>query len=503
MKKINFLISVMVVIMMLASVAVQASGSLTVTTDVFTGIITVSTTFGTCPNEPVSLEIIPADVTKEELIVSSDALQTSLGKITYFKQTNADSYGHASFTFPLKNSGEYLVRTHAMSNIGDAVEQVVDYVTPSDASEVWDNLVSNPSENLPVLLKILDVRDALVLSMASDENLIHEIEGYSSIGSFTKENVNSLIAKIKSDCEDITFLRNVLAEIDNAGNTTLINSIVTNSEKAEILGLTSDIMTRYYTLKNTKIADNAVVGKTYLTPEEFRADFIDGIVLAEKAQSENQPNTTPPKIPSSGGVGGGSLGSSASVPSVMPPVSQDTHSFTDISDVSWAEEAIVALYNEGIISGKSKHEFAPNDNITREEFVKIALGVMGIEPNPGIVAFSDVDASSWYAPYVNAALSAGIVSGYSDTQFGVGEYITRQDVAVILNRIHNFSNVNVSTPFSDSNDISDYAKSAVEKLSGAGIINGSESKFMPKSNCTRAEAACMVYRMMSLMKEGK
>ena len=86
--------------------------------------------------------------------------------------------------------------------------------------------------------------------------------------------------------------------------------------------------------------------------------------------------------------------------------------------------------------------------------------------------------------------------------FGVGDFVTRQDVAVILDRIHKISASGNAVSFSDSADISDYASDAVGRLSAAGVINGSDGKFMPKSNCTRAQAACMVYRMMSLM-EGK
>ena len=48
--------------------------------------------------------------------------------------------------------------------------------------------------------------------------------------------------------------------------------------------------------------------------------------------------------------------------------------------------------------------------------------------------------------------------------------------------------------FSDADEISDYAKDAVEKLSAAGIINGDESgKFNPKQSATRAETAKILW----------
>ena len=502
MVKRKILISVAVLIaMMLASVGVQASSGMTVTTDIFSGVCKVVARFDAGADKPASLEIIPSTLDKSELNTSNNDLQDALKLITYADQNNCNSDGTVSFSFKLSSSDTYLIRVRSMKSGEAILTETVDYISLGDIENIWNNLILNPYDNLSKFLEIFEVKDETLLSMSKDDVLMNAISSYDSLGEYNKDNVDAFILKVKSESNNISFLRSVLSEIKSANNTTEINTIVNNIEKASILGIT-EYLERYNALKNTVVADNAVLGKTYTTAAAFKSDFIAAIEAAEKSQEDNSPSYNPPSF-SPGGVGGGSLGSSVSAPSVIPSVSQDTHSFTDISNVSWATEAIVALYNEGIISGKSKHEFAPNDNITREEFVKIALGVMGVEPASGTVAFSDVDASSWYAPYVNAALSAGIVSGYSDTQFGVGEYITRQDVAVILNRVHSLSSANVSMSFSDSNDISDYAKSAVEKLSAAGIINGSDGKFMPKSNCTRAEAACMVYKMMSLMKEGK
>ncbi|MBQ4630689.1 MAG: S-layer homology domain-containing protein [Clostridia bacterium] len=496
MKKIKHFVSVIALVaLMLVSFEVQASGNMSVTYDVFTGVCLATASFDGCADEPVSIEVIPGDVDASELSISADDLQSSLQKITYLNLTTSNSSGKASFEFPLEESGKYIVRVHSMTNAGDAIEKTVDVTSLSDATERWEGLVSSPAENLPALLEILDVNDELILSLESDSELMSLIAEYDSIGDFTKQNADLLIAKIKSDCEDIVLLRDVLSQIKNA-NTTQVNSILSVPENAAILGVT-DYMERYNALKNTKIADTAVARKSF-TKDEFIDAFIEGIEDAEEAEVQNPPSN-PPKKPS--GSGGGSIGGIVSSPIVQAPVSSPSNPFTDISDVAWASDAITALYNKGIISGKSSNEFAPYDNITREEFVKIAMGAMKIEPFAGVSAFLDVNSSAWYAPYVNAAVSASIISGYSDVEFGVGDFITRQDVAVILNRIYKLTSSGDALTFSDSNDISDYAVEAVERLSGAGVINGSDGKFMPKSNCTRAEAACMVYRMMSL-KEG-
>ena len=51
--------------------------------------------------------------------------------------------------------------------------------------------------------------------------------------------------------------------------------------------------------------------------------------------------------------------------------------------------------------------------------------------------------------------------------------------------------------FKDSNEISDYAKEAVGYLYSKGIISGSEGRFNPKSNTTRAETATLIYKLLN------
>ncbi|SHK22711.1 S-layer homology domain-containing protein [Tepidibacter formicigenes DSM 15518] len=42
--------------------------------------------------------------------------------------------------------------------------------------------------------------------------------------------------------------------------------------------------------------------------------------------------------------------------------------FIDLDDCKWAEEAVNAMAEKGIIKGKEPNKFKPNDNITRAEF---------------------------------------------------------------------------------------------------------------------------------------
>ena len=51
--------------------------------------------------------------------------------------------------------------------------------------------------------------------------------------------------------------------------------------------------------------------------------------------------------------------------------------------------------------------------------------------------------------------------------------------------------------FSDADAVSAYAKEAVEALTGAGLIAGSNGKINPKANTTRAEVAVVLDRILN------
>ncbi|MBO5007227.1 MAG: S-layer homology domain-containing protein [Clostridia bacterium] len=178
--------------------------------------------------------------------------------------------------------------------------------------------------------------------------------------------------------------------------------------------------------------------------------------------------------------------------------------FDDLGQVSWAEDAILYLAEKQVINGKGNDKFAPNDEITREEFLKIILNAFELTTDTRAEnMFSDVISGSWYEEYVNTAYSLGIVKGYSEDVFGIGEKITRQDMAVMVARAVQkaeivFAEPTEDTTFDDDSTISDYAKNSVYLLKNAGVINGTgDGSFAPIQNATRAEAAVMIYKVIS------
>lgn len=183
-----------------------------------------------------------------------------------------------------------------------------------------------------------------------------------------------------------------------------------------------------------------------------------------------------------------------------PTASPKPADFKDLDSVPWAEMQITALANLGILNGKTDDEFYPNDSVTRAEYTKMVCSALKIEPDKDAdEKFEDVPESHWAFAYVAAAENEGIVNGVSDDEFAPDKTITRQEMATILYRAIDAKGKlmpdGIAKEFDDEKDIAKYAKTAVEKLSAAGVINGvSEKEFAPEETATRAQAACIIYQ---------
>ena len=111
------------------------------------------------------------------------------------------------------------------------------------------------------------------------------------------------------------------------------------------------------------------------------------------------------------------------------------NNFSDVSADKWYNNAVSTLCHMGVLGGYSDGTFRPNAPITRAEFAKIAVSFAQINGFSEYGYFTDVDSSDWYAPYVDAAKSVGLIEGYSDGSFKPGNKITRAEACTIVNRV--------------------------------------------------------------------
>lgn len=180
--------------------------------------------------------------------------------------------------------------------------------------------------------------------------------------------------------------------------------------------------------------------------------------------------------------------------------------FTDVDPNGWAAEYIYYLYDRGVVSGVGANQFAPTRSITRAEFVKMLAGVAGVteEELSGSSGFADVDSGSWYAPFVTWAVQSGVTTGTSATTFSPEANITREEMAVMIDRFAQSSGVELpggeSAAFTDAASFSSWATEAIYTMQRAGIIDGvGGGRFAPKDNATREQACKMLAVLMELM----
>jgi hypothetical protein len=188
-------------------------------------------------------------------------------------------------------------------------------------------------------------------------------------------------------------------------------------------------------------------------------------------------------------------GRSAAVPGdaftyQQPPLVPPT--FADVPTTYWAAAAIGTLAAKGILQGFPDGSFRPDRPVTRAEMVKMLDLVLGITPGGPLPPFRDVTAGDGFAPYVAAAVHAGLVQGVDADTFAPDQPVTREQAAVLLARALSLSGGG-TLPFTDAASIDPWAMGAVEAAVHAGYLHGfPDGTFRPLDPLTRAQAAALL-----------
>ena len=141
------------------------------------------------------------------------------------------------------------------------------------------------------------------------------------------------------------------------------------------------------------------------------------------------------------------------------------------------------------------------------EFSKIlALTFSVNDVSDDLAVFADISKDDWCYPYVTALYLAGIVNGTSDTSFSPDELLTREQAVTMAIKLYETATSSTATvgqaSFIDENEISDWALISTKKATRLNIIQGfPDGSFAPKDSLTRAQAATIIYNLAYSLKK--
>ena len=173
--------------------------------------------------------------------------------------------------------------------------------------------------------------------------------------------------------------------------------------------------------------------------------------------------------------------------------------YSDVSEDMWYSDTVDYVTENGLMNGTSETEFSPNADITRGMFVTVLYRMENSPETELDYSFTDVAADAYYAEAVAWADDNGIVTGYSDTEFAPEQTINREQMAAIIYRYADYKGedtaVSGSVSYADAADISEYALTSVIWVSENRIMQGrTDNTFAPAEFTTRAEAAAVFER---------
>ena len=166
--------------------------------------------------------------------------------------------------------------------------------------------------------------------------------------------------------------------------------------------------------------------------------------------------------------------------------------FDDVAKSAWYYKAVEYVAENGIMSGVSAREFAPNAGFSRAMLAQTLYAMSGKPTVKAEGTFADVAANAWYADAVNWAAEKGYASGVGDGKFAPDASITREQMALILYRYAGSPDASgmVLREFADGDSVSAYAVDAIRWAVHEGLISGMENNTLaPQGTATRAQVA--------------
>ena len=177
------------------------------------------------------------------------------------------------------------------------------------------------------------------------------------------------------------------------------------------------------------------------------------------------------------------------------PAGVDLEPFPDVEAARFYYWPVTWAVEWGITSGVDEHHFAPADVCTRAQVVTFLWRAMGSpEPEGADCAFEDLNPMAYYDKAVLWAVENGVTSGMDATHFAPDETVTRGQFVTFLWRAAGQPEPEGDNPFEDVQEET-FCYASILWAVENGITTGMDAgHFAPSDSCTRGQVVTFLYR---------
>jgi hypothetical protein len=180
--------------------------------------------------------------------------------------------------------------------------------------------------------------------------------------------------------------------------------------------------------------------------------------------------------------------------------------FLDTKD-HWAVEMITAMAELELVEGDAdERTFRPEDSLNRAEAAKMLYGVLGVDDpkKPRYRSFADISNGSWHAGYIYELKALELINGYEDKTYKPKNNISRAEFLSLAMKVYYYLNdeaaeeLEITDAYQDLGGGEWYAGD-VTAATELGFIGGRVCEggkcFNAEASITRAEATKILYEM--------
>lgn|GEM_PF-3885692 len=177
-----------------------------------------------------------------------------------------------------------------------------------------------------------------------------------------------------------------------------------------------------------------------------------------------------------------------------PALAASTDNFPDMREADfWSYSALTAAVDNGLLSGRSDGSLDPGGYLTRAELAAIVNRAFGAVETAALSGYLDVPAGSWYALDMAKAVKMRVFEG-SGALLRPEDRITREETFVVLARAIGLTGGGhdaglLAARYRDAASVSPWALQAICAMADGGYIRGSGGMLYPRQNITREEFA--------------